>query len=99
MNTLTKAETVEAKASTRLGRLRNRFATLFATLAALIVVPVSAASASTYTDPTQGAGDGFIDGLKDYFLNEVVTKALGLMVVVVSISVLVAWGRKAIKSR
>lgn len=90
---------VEVEAPTTLGRVRNRIAALFAAVAAFIVVPVGIANASTYTDPTAGAGDTFIDGLKGYFLNEVVTKALGLMVVTVSIGVLVAWGRKAIKSR
>jgi hypothetical protein len=102
MDTLTKVETVKVKAATRFGSLRNRVSATLAMLAAFVVVPVTAANASTtggYTDPTAGAGDSFISGLQDYFLNQVVVKALGLMVITVSIGVLVAWGRKAIKSR
>lgn len=101
MDTITTTETTAPPVS-RVNRLRNSVAAKVAavtgalfSLSLIVAAPANAA----YVDPTAGAGDGFIDGLKDYFLNEVVVKALGLMVIVVSISVLVSWGRKAIKSR
>lgn len=85
--------------------LRTRTAqriAFFTVLPTLLVGGSAAASyASTvpYTDPTNGAGSTFISSLKGFFLNSVVGEALGLMVVVLAISVLVSWGRKAIKSR
>lgn len=100
-DTLNAVETVKAPGIvTRLRRsTAAKISAVTGALFSLSLLVAGPANASTYTDPTGGAGDGFIDDLKGYFLNEVVVKALGLMVVVLSISVLVSWGRKAIKSR
>lgn len=78
-------------------RYRSRVAAVLAFLTCLVAPGV--ASATTPTDATGGAGADFIASLQAQFLNYVVPAALGLMVAVLGISVLVAWGRKAVKSR
>lgn len=102
-------DTISAPAATdsekvgKVARLRSRLSfkvgVIAASLMGFIAGPAAAAHATGYTDPTSGAGSTFITSLKGFFLNSVVGEALGLMVVVLSISVLVSWGRKAIKSR
>lgn len=85
-----------------LSKFRNRTAAYLATFAAVLIGAIGggvANASTTYVDPTNGAGDTFIATLKGFFLNNVVTSALGLMAVTLSIGVLVAWGRRAIKSR
>lgn len=77
-------------------RLRRRAA--FALAFVTVLVAPGIASATT-TDATGGAGANFIQQLQDQFLTYVVPAALGLMVAVLGISVLVSWGRKAVKSR
>lgn len=98
MDTLTHTETVPTIGKTR-GYLAAKVFAVTGALFTFGLLLSGPANATTYTDPTSGAGDSFISGLQGYFLNQVVAKALGLMVIVLSISVLVAWGRKAIKSR
>lgn len=78
-------------------RYRARVAALLAFVTCLVSPGI--ASASTPTDATGGAGANFISNLQSQFLNYVVPASLGLMVAVLGISVLVAWGRKAVKSR
>jgi len=77
-------------------RTRTKVAAMFAFLAVLITPGLSFA---TPTDATGGAGADFIQDLQTQFLQYVVPAALGLMVAVLGISVLVSWGRKAVKSR
>lgn len=79
-------------------RVRILLGTFTAALS-VILLGGSAAFASTPADATGGAGATFIDSLKTQFLSYVVPAALGLMVAVLGISVLVSWGRKAVKSR
>lgn len=78
-------------------RLRAKVAAVLAFITCLVAP--TAAFAQTPTDATGGAGSTFISNLQSQFLNYVVPAALGLMVAVLGISVLVAWGRKAVKSR
>lgn len=78
-------------------RVRAKVAAVLAFLAVLVTPGIS--FAETPTDATGGAGGDFISSLQTQFLQYVVPAALGLMVAVLGISVLVAWGRKAVKSR
>jgi hypothetical protein len=97
MQTITDAPVVTAKKESLVRRTRNTVAAVLAFLTCLIAPGI--ASAQTPTDATDGAGASFIADLQEQFLNYVVPAALGLMVAVLGISVLVAWGRKAVKSR
>ena len=94
-------DTIEGTTATQgrtfITRTRARVATVLATIT--VVIAPGIAAHATPTDATGGAGATFINDLKAQFLNYVVPAALGLMVAVLGISVLVSWGRKAVKSR
>jgi hypothetical protein len=89
-------------APSRLGlvsRLRNRVSAVLAMLAALVVVPAGAASATTPdSDLTGGAGDTFFTAITSYFQDNVIVAVLGLFALTVGVAVLMKWGRKAAKS-
>lgn len=80
-------------------RVRTAVASVLAFLTVLVTPGIASATSDTPTDATGGAGATFIADLQAQFLTYVVPAALGLMVAVLGISVLVAWGRKAVKSR
>lgn len=91
------ASAVTSKAGI-VARLRNSIAMKLALLTtALVVVPASAASATT-TDLTGGAGDTFFDTITSYFQDHVIGAVLALFALVVGVGVLMKWGRKAAKS-
>lgn len=93
--------TIEATVTEQKGgivrRIRSKAAFALAFVTTLVAPGI--ALASTPADATGGAGATFITDLKNQFLQYVVPSALGLMVAVLGISVLVSWGRKAVKSR
>lgn len=101
MDTLTiPAAVAENTSKTRRPRIWTRGRARAAAILATITVMVAPTAAfATTVDATGGAGASFIDDLKSQFLSYVVPAALGLMVAVLGISVLVSWGRKAVKSR
>jgi len=100
METLTIPATVAENTTSKRPRIWTRTRARIATVLATITVIVAPTAAfATTTDATGGAGASFIDDLKGQFLSYVVPAALGLMVAVLGISVLVSWGRKAVKSR
>lgn len=66
-----------------------------------LVGGTSAASATTTsgTDITGGNGDTFFTTIQDYFKDHVLVSVLLLLALTVGVSMLIAWGRKAAKSK
>lgn len=90
---------VETKPLGRFARLRNRVSAMFAALAALIVVPIGAASATTPADPTGGAGDSLFTTLTEYLQGHLIVAVLALAAIGISVGMLLGWGKKAAKTK
>lgn len=98
MSTITqKAPTTVARAASRFGRIRNRAAGIFAALAAAILVPISAASA-TPADPVGTAVTGAFGDVQDMFLTVIVPAVVALTVAVLGIVLAIRWIRKTAKT-
>lgn len=92
-----------AKASL-LRRARGRISAVLVTAAFLVAgagVPAFASVGTVVdpTDPTGGSGDTFFSSLTTYLQSHLIAAVLTLAVVGVSVSMLLAWGKKAAKSK
>lgn len=88
------------------GRVRTALASTYGRLSmmlgivGLFLVGGTEASFATTTDGTDitgGAGDTFFSTLTDYFKGHVISSVLLLLALVVGVSMLISWGRKAAK--
>lgn len=89
--------TAAARKPGRIGRARNRVAGLLATAAALIIVPIGAASAEP-ADPVDTAVSGAFGDVQDMFLTTIVPAVVALTVAVLGIVLAIKWIRKTAKT-
>jgi hypothetical protein len=83
----------------RISRARKTVAGALLSVAFLVAGPVVAASASTSTDPTDGAGTSLFTTLGDYLKDHLIAAFFGLAVIGIIVGMALSWARKGAKSK
>lgn len=97
-STIERTETVaDVQKPGIVARVRNRFAAVFAFMAAMVSVPGAAfAQTDAPSDPLAGGGDGIFTQLTSYLQTHLVPAVMALAVVSIAIGLVLRWVRKAV---
>ncbi|MCU1601318.1 MAG: hypothetical protein JWO22_2027 [Frankiales bacterium] len=74
--------------------VRRRISTVLVAVAFLVAGSTAPAFAVDSTDPTGGAGDTVINGLKTYVTGHLITVAFGLLLVLLAAGMAAKWAGK-----